>query len=109
MVEALGRYLLKMVSEGSFQGLSPSSSNIVCSHQQFIDDTILLGISSIREAITLKNTLNLYSKASGQFLIGIKVPFSFSTLLRLGREGLQTFLAVILALFLLLILAFPSI
>lgn len=68
MVEALGKYLLKLVFEGSFQGLKPCSSNLVCSHQQFIDDTILLGSSTIREGRTLKNALNLISKASGQMI-----------------------------------------
>ncbi|XP_059064119.1 uncharacterized protein LOC131856371 [Cryptomeria japonica] len=81
MAEALGRYLLKLVSEGSFQGLRPSSSNLVCSHQQFVGDTILLGSSTIREEITLKNALNLYSKASGQLINWNKSSlFFFNTL-----------------------------
>lgn len=68
MAEGLGRYLLKLVLEGLFQGLHPSSSNLVCSHQQFVDDTILLGSSTISEVRMLKNALNLYGRASCQLI-----------------------------------------
>ena len=34
-------------------------------HQQFVDDTMLMGVSSIREARAIKDTLESYKRASG--------------------------------------------
>ena len=45
-------------------GLKPSSSPLVFTHQQFVDDMILGAEASVREARSVKGILNTYSKAS---------------------------------------------
>ena len=37
-------------------------------HQQFVDDTIMGGESLVKEAKSVKNILNTYSRASGQLI-----------------------------------------
>ncbi|XP_057824708.1 secreted RxLR effector protein 78-like [Cryptomeria japonica] len=37
-------------------------------HSQFADDILLFGVASMEEAITIKDTLDEYSTASGQFM-----------------------------------------
>lgn len=66
LAESLGRNIKKLVDQRSLVGLTPSSSLLTCSHQQFVDDTILMGRSTVAEAKTLKKILNLYESASGQ-------------------------------------------
>lgn len=66
MVECLGRYIDSTIQRGDLKGLRPSSSNHVCSHQQFVDDSIFLGEALVVEAKNLKTYLNNYSKASGR-------------------------------------------
>ena len=34
-------------------------------HQQFVDDTMLMGHPSVQEAQSFKKSLNLFAKASG--------------------------------------------
>lgn len=50
MVEYFGRFIQKVANNGSLRGLQPSSSIQTCSHQQFVDDTIILGEASIVES-----------------------------------------------------------
>ncbi|XP_057851472.2 uncharacterized protein LOC131061672 [Cryptomeria japonica] len=54
------------LGKGLLLGISPSSSFKACSHQQFVDDAILMGTYSIKEASTMKNLLKTYNSASGQ-------------------------------------------
>lgn len=68
MTESLGRYLQKLVREGNLKGFHCSSDLVVCSHQHFVDDTILMGISAIGEARVLKKALVIYEEASWQFI-----------------------------------------
>lgn len=68
MVESLGRFIHKRVLEGSLKGLRPSSASLTCSHQHFVDDTILMGRSFLGEARVIKSTLSLYEKASRQMV-----------------------------------------
>lgn len=49
-------------------GVSPSCSFKSRSHQQFVDDTILMGTSSIKESSTMKNHPKIYSSASGHMI-----------------------------------------
>ena len=55
-----------MVVKGDFVGLSPSSSALVCLHQQFVDDFIVMGEASVRNARNIKKALIDYGDATGQ-------------------------------------------
>ena len=68
MADCLGRYIGDLVLKGDIKGLQPSSHPLICSHGQFVDDTIFMGKSEVREARNLKLALNLYSSASGQLV-----------------------------------------
>ena len=48
--------------------LNPSSSTLVCSHQQFVDDSIVMGEASVKNARILKKSLVDYGSATGQLI-----------------------------------------
>jgi len=50
MAEALGKYVQSKVLSKEIMGIKPTSSIPPMSVQQFVDDTILFGISSVVEA-----------------------------------------------------------
>ena len=50
LAECLGRFVDGLVLKGDFMGLNPSSSTLVCSHQQFVDDSIVMGEASVKNA-----------------------------------------------------------
>lgn len=66
LAECLGRFIFKNVEDGNLKGLKPSSSNVVYSHEQFIDDFITMGEATIMEAKNMKIILNTYESAFGQ-------------------------------------------
>lgn len=72
MVECFGRYMESMVTRGIFKGLQPSSIDHTYSHQQFVDDTIIMGDSSISVAKIPKDTLCNFASASGQLINWVK-------------------------------------
>lgn len=57
-----------MVCKGDFVGLYPSSSALVCLHQQFVDDSVVMGEASVRNARNIKKALIDYGDASGQLI-----------------------------------------
>lgn len=61
----------------SLQGLKPSSGPSIFTHQQFMDDTILGGEATIREAHPFKGILNFYTRGSGQAINWEKRLFFF--------------------------------
>ena len=68
MLDSLGTYIGKMVLRGEIQGMRPTSHLLICSHEHFVDDTIFLGKTNVREARSLKKALNLYSIVYGQLI-----------------------------------------
>lgn len=58
-------------------GLKPSSGNLVCSHQQFIDDTMLMGQAMVFEGKSIKQLLDNYERASGQLINNQKISMFF--------------------------------
>ena len=66
LAECLGRFFDMLVLNGDFVGLNPSSSALVCSHQQLVDDSIVMGEASIKNARRLKKALVDYGDATGQ-------------------------------------------
>ena len=65
MMEGLGRLLKAKSQNHQLKGLSPHPSLEPQTHQQFVDDTMLMGNSSVQEAKTLKTSLNTFLLASG--------------------------------------------
>ena len=65
LVEGLGRTLKEKRRTGELRGIDPHNSQITQTHQQFVDDTMLMGIASVREARVIKETLEEFNKASG--------------------------------------------
>lgn len=65
MVEGLGRALKARKVEGAIKGVRPHEGMDPQTHQQFVDDTMLMGVSSVREAREIKDTLEIYKRASG--------------------------------------------
>lgn len=68
MDECLGRNLQKMVDWGSLLGLKLSSNSLIYAHQQFVDDTILMGRSTMAEARCLRKALDDYELVSSQMV-----------------------------------------
>jgi hypothetical protein len=57
MAEGLGRELKSAVSQHKITGLCLHGDNLLVSHQQFVDDTILMGILTVKEAHAIKQVL----------------------------------------------------
>ena len=64
MSEGLGGMLTHAKAQESLKGLTLHEHTPI-THQQFVDDNILLGHPSIQEARSIKNILSTFSKASG--------------------------------------------
>eukprot|EP00253_Pinus_taeda_P016400 PITA_16400 len=75
LMEGLSRFITKKKDEGQIRGLQPIRSCPATTHQQFVDDTMLHGTPTIKEATAYKNILHLFSKASG-----MEINFSKSTI-----------------------------
>ena len=58
----------KMVNMGDFVGFNPSSRALICLHQQFVDDSIVMGEALVRIARNIKRALEDYGQASGQII-----------------------------------------
>ena len=49
-------------------GLNPSSKALICSHQQFVDDSIVMVEASVRNARNVKMAMEDYGQALGQVI-----------------------------------------
>jgi hypothetical protein len=65
MVEGLGCYIKASIQNGSLQGLPLHGLQPIASHNQFVDDTLLMNTPTAQEAIKLSSILSDFSKASG--------------------------------------------
>ena len=65
MAEGLSRLLQTKAENGELRGIHLMDNMEPQTHQQFVDDTMLMGHPSIQEARSLKNCLTLFAKASG--------------------------------------------
>ena len=64
MAEGLRWLLQSKVKHGELRGIRLTDSLEAQTHQQFVDDTMLMGHPSVQEAHSFKSCLNLFSKAS---------------------------------------------
>eukprot|EP00253_Pinus_taeda_P016587 PITA_16587 len=65
LMEGLSRLIRQAKEEGKIKGLQPLPSIPATTHQQFVDDTMLHGSPTVKEAQGYKNILKLFSEASG--------------------------------------------
>ena len=66
MAEGLGRLFLRRRQQGKLLGIRVGDE--VLTHLQFVDDTSLVGVASFREARMIRDTLNVYLKATQQVI-----------------------------------------
>lgn len=65
LAEGLGRTLKARQNQGEIRGIGPHEEMMPQTHQQFVDDTMLMGVASVREAKAIKNTLDTFKQANG--------------------------------------------
>eukprot|EP00253_Pinus_taeda_P026308 PITA_26308 len=65
LMEGFSRLIHKAKADGNIRGLRPLHSSPATTHQQFVDDTLLHGTPTVKEALAFKSILTLFSKASG--------------------------------------------
>jgi hypothetical protein len=68
LVEGLGCYLKASVEEGSLKGLPLHNIQPAPSHNQFVDDTLLMNTPTTQEATKLNSILTDFVEASGMAL-----------------------------------------
>eukprot|EP00253_Pinus_taeda_P024446 PITA_24446 len=64
LMEGLSRLIHKAKADGNIRGLHPLHSSPATTHQQFVDDTLLHGTPTVKEALAFKSILTLFNKAS---------------------------------------------
>jgi hypothetical protein len=65
MAEGLGRALKAKRMDGTLKFLCPHEGMNIQTHQQFVDDTMLMGMVSFWEAKAIKHTLEAFKRESG--------------------------------------------
>jgi hypothetical protein len=65
MEEGLSRTIKATITDKSLSGLTPHGISPPISHSQFMDDILLMGLSTTREALCFKSIINLFCEASG--------------------------------------------
>jgi hypothetical protein len=65
MMEGLSRSIKSATTTGEITGLKPFKNFPTSTHQQFVDDTLLHGIPTVKEAKAYKRILEYFGEASG--------------------------------------------
>ena len=65
MAEGLSRLIVTQVGSGEICGVKAHVGAPSQTHQQFVDDTMLMGHPSVQEAHSFKKILDLFARASG--------------------------------------------
>eukprot|EP00253_Pinus_taeda_P027881 PITA_27881 len=87
LMEGLSHLIHKAKEEGSIRGLHPLHSSPATTHQQFVDDTLLHGTPTVKEALAYKSILTLFNKASGMEINHTKSKiFFFNTHLEIQKH-----------------------
>eukprot|EP00253_Pinus_taeda_P027470 PITA_27470 len=87
LMEGLSRLIHKAKEQGNLRGLHPLQSIPATTHQQFVDDTLLHGTPTVKEALAFKSILILFSKASGMEINHAKSKiFFFNTHLAIQKH-----------------------
>eukprot|EP00253_Pinus_taeda_P023623 PITA_23623 len=92
LMEGLSRLIAKKKDDGEIRGLQPIRSCPATTHQQFVDDTMLHGTPTVKEATAYKDILHIFSEASG-----MEINFSKSTIFFFNtHQAVQSHLAHLL-------------
>ncbi|XP_057840094.2 uncharacterized protein LOC131049990 [Cryptomeria japonica] len=87
MAKILGRNIKKLVETGLWKGVLIHGSIDPISHSQFVDDTVLFGEASEKEAMAMKLLLSDYEKGSGQRMdIDKSLIYFFNTNIRMQSK-----------------------
>ena len=65
MAEGLGRSISTLREDNSIRGLRGNNEGASHSHQQFVDNTMLMGYPSVQEASRFRKCLDQFGNASG--------------------------------------------
>jgi hypothetical protein len=65
MAEGLSRTIKEAITDHSLSGLTPHGISPPISHSQFVDDILLMGMSTAREALCFRSIIDLFCEASG--------------------------------------------
>lgn len=101
MAEGLGRSLTKARRQNQLKGIKPAHQGPTVTHQQFVDDTMLMGAATMQEARTISQVLKTFSEASGIeinltkskknfFNTSIPVQRNLSRILQIQKASLPT-------------------
>lgn len=87
MMEGLGRAIKQAKETGKIKGLQLIENGHALNHQQFVDDTMLQGIPTVKEDSAYKNILDDFSQALGmEFNLSITKIFFFNTNIAIQRN-----------------------
>jgi len=64
-MERLGKAISSAKGEGKIQGLKLTMDGDALKHQEFVDDTMLQGIPTVKEALPFKHILKVFALAAG--------------------------------------------
>ena len=101
MMEGLGRAIRVAKEEGRIQGLRLTQGGDTVTHQQFVDDTIVQGTPTVKEAKAFKQILSEFARAAGSevsltkskiffFNTDISIQRNISRILGFQRKSLPT-------------------
>eukprot|EP00253_Pinus_taeda_P019391 PITA_19391 len=76
MAEGLGRRINTAIHSQTLKGINLHRASTI-SHQQFVDDNMIFGHSSVQEARSLNTLLDNFSKASGALINKVKSQIFF--------------------------------
>lgn len=95
LAEGLSAMLSNLESRGSIHGISIARGAPKISHLFFADDSFIFIKANQTESATMKQTLDIYGKASGQIINYHKSAVSFSTNVdRIMREQVKNILQI---------------
>lgn len=77
MIEGLGRSIKSRVDLGLIQGWRWSNNFPFQSHLQFVDDTTMMGLARVDEAVNLRKALDFYLATSRKIINEIKSSIYF--------------------------------
>ena len=77
MVEGLSHLIAAQVDSGAIRAVKAHEGASSQTHQQFVDDTMLMGHPSVQEARSFKRCLTLFAKASASQSIPISPKKNF--------------------------------
>jgi len=87
MMEGLGRSIKHAKEVGKIKGLQLSENGQALTHQQFVDDTMLQGIPTVKEALVYKQIMSNFAMASGiEFNLSKSNIFFFNTHIAIQRN-----------------------